>query len=422
MRIRPAWFALVVALLSTARPAPAADEPQVERYLLEGKLAQGEKALQAALAEDPKDAQARYGLGVIQFLRGVEGMIQSFHRHGLTPAGGAIPFLRLPVPENPDPEPIGYDDLRGIFRQFIEDTARAEATLAQVDDPAVRLPIHFGRIRLDFDGDGKAGEEETLWKIYARFNRGVDAPGPRPGEEAPDAKAARELAIGFDRGDVAWMRGYCHLLMAMAEVFLAHDGEDLFNHSAHLVFARPRTPFPFLKPPRKSDAGGPEFDTITDVIATIHMIRLPVAEARRMAAALGHLEAMVQLSRESWRFYLAETDDDHEWIPNPKQSTVMPGGTVTDEMVKGWMEFLDEAQAIYAGKVLIPFWRDPGGSRGINLRRAFTEPHGLDLVLWVQGTAAAPYLEEGSITKPEFWGRMQRIFRGEFIGFVIWFN
>ena len=115
---------------------------------------------------------------------------------------------------------------------------------------------------------------------------------------------------------------------------------------------------------------------------------------------------MVKLSRESWRFYLAETDDDHEWIPNPKQSTVMPGGKVTDEMVKGWTEFLDEAEAIYAGKVLVPFWRDPGGSRGVNLRRAFTEPHGLDLVLWAQGTAALPYLEEGSITKPEFWQRM----------------
>ena len=66
---------------------------------------------------------------------------------------------------------------------------------------------------------------------------------------------------------------------------------------------------------------------------------------------------MIALSREAWKSYLAETDDDHEWIPNPKQNTVMPGGKVTGEMVKGWLEFLDEAEAILAGKKLVPFWR-----------------------------------------------------------------
>ena len=199
MRIRPAWLALVAAL-STARPAFAADQPRVEPYLLEGRLAEGEKALRAALETDPRDAQARYGLGVVQFLRGVESMIQSFHQYGLTPPGGAVPFLRLPVPENPDPKPIGYDDLRGIFRTFVADTARAEATLAKVNDPAVKLPIPFGRIRLDFDGDGKAGEDETLWKIYGRFNRGVGAPAPQPGVEFADAKAARRSSSASTGG------------------------------------------------------------------------------------------------------------------------------------------------------------------------------------------------------------------------------
>jgi hypothetical protein len=58
----------------------------------------------------------------------------------------------------------------------------------------------------------------------------------------------------------------------------------------------------------------------------------------------------------------------------------------------------------------------------VNLRRVFTEPRPFDLVLWVQGTAAAPYLENGPLTKPETWSRFQNIFRGEFIGFALWFN
>jgi hypothetical protein len=408
----------LAACLAAVDDAPPA--PLVERYLVEGRLADGEKAALEALEKDPKDAQARFGLGVVQFLRGVERMAQALHRYGLRSEafGNLVPFLRLPVPRNDEPAQLRYEDLRSVFRTWLDDMARAEATLAKVDDEAVKLRLHFGRVRLDLDGDGRAGDAETLWRIYARYNARAQ-PG-RP--EGVSADEAEKFVIAFDRGDVAWLRGYCHLLSALAEAYLAYDARDLFNHSAHLVFARPVTPYTFLKNPGDPQRWFNDTGTITDLIATVHMIRLPVVEPRRMAQALRHIEAMLRLSRESWKHYLAETDDDAEWISNPKQSTVMPGGKVTDEMVKGWTEFLDEAEAIFAGKVLVPFWRDPGGSRGVNLRRVFTEPHGFDLVLWVQGTAAAPYLEEGTITKPELWQRMQRLFRGEFIGFALWFN
>jgi len=160
---------------------------------------------------------------------------------------------------------------------------------------------------------------------------------------------------------------------------------------------------------------------IPDHASFFHLLHFPVKEPARMESALKHLEAMVTLSRESWKFYLAETDDDHEWIPNPKQNTVMPGGKVTDEMVKGWLSFLEEAETILAGQKLVPLWRG-ADQKGVNLRRVFTEPRELDLIFWFQGTAAVPYLEEGPITQPEIWTRLLRVFRGEFIGFAIWFN
>ena len=153
---------------------------------------------------------------------------------------------------------------------------------------------------------------------------------------------------------MAWLRGYCHLLMTFAEVYLAHDAKSLFEHTAHLFFVKPTTPFPFLK---NNPKGINEFDagTIGDLATFVHLLHFPVKEPARMRSALKHLDAMVALSRESWKSYLAETDDDHEWIPNPNQNTVMPGGKVTGEMVKGWLDFLDEAEAILAGKKLVPF-------------------------------------------------------------------
>ena len=113
---------------------------------------------------------------------------------------------------------------------------------------------------------------------------------------------------------------------------------------------------------------------------------------------------------------------NREWIPNPRQTTVVPEGTVTEEMVQGWTDFLDEFDAILDGKKLAPFWRGDNPKLGLNVRRLMTDPRPFDLVLWVQGTALVPYLEEGEVTTPETWSRFNRIFRGEFIGFAIWFN
>jgi hypothetical protein len=413
--MRLALTVVALSVVTGAQATAAEDRHVTEKYLISGDLAGGQQALGTILEAHPDDARARFGLGAIQFVRAVEHLVQQFYKHGMQPdvSGGTIPFARLPVPANPKPEPIAYDDLRRIFEQLIADLTRAEATLGLVKGDAVTLPVHFGLIRLDLDGDGKATEDESLWKLYARLNGQVE----RDKTFASDAAGFR---IAFDRGDVAWLRGYCHLLMSFAEVYLAHDAQPLFEHTAHLFFIKPRTPFPFLKnDPKGIREAGVGF--IGDAASFVHLLHFSVKDRARMSSALRHLEAMVALSRESWKSYLAETDDDHEWIPNPKQNTVMPGGKVTDEMVKGWLDFLDETEAILAGKKLVPFWRDAGG-KGINLRKVFTEPREFDLIFWVQGTAAAAYLEDGPITQPEVWTRLLRVFRGEFIGFALWFN
>ena len=90
-------------------------------------------------------------------------------------------------------------------------------------------------------------------------------------------------------------------------------------------------------------------------------------------------------------------------------------------MVAGWHDFLNEAEALLLGEKLVPFWRGDG-AKGVNLKRAFDEPRTFDLVLWIQGTAAQPYLEDGQLTTKETWVRLQGVFRGEFIGFALWLN
>jgi hypothetical protein len=79
-------------------------------------------------------------------------------------------------------------------------------------------------------------------------------------------------------------------------------------------------------------------------------------EPARTKAALAHLEAGIAQVKAMWIFILAETDDDNEWIPNPKQNGVI-GIPVTQAMVDAWQETLDAAEQVLQAKKLIPLWR-----------------------------------------------------------------
>src|SRR5207302_7134704 len=119
---------------------------------------EGAKALQDRLKEAPKDDQARFGLGVLQFLQTFEHLGGSLHKYGLRTEKA---FLRPPpqvkefLPQNPNPEMLTYMAARQLVQTFIDDLVKAEATLAEVTDPAVKLPLHVGLIKIDPFGRGK---------------------------------------------------------------------------------------------------------------------------------------------------------------------------------------------------------------------------------------------------------------------------
>jgi hypothetical protein len=409
--------AAVVALLSGAVSAWGAEPPRVERFLKDGKLADGERELAARLESHPDDDQNRFELGTLRFLRAVERLGQSLYQYGaLGPEsrlGRMIPILRIAVPKNPDPKQVRYADVRTIFQELADDLAAAEATLKPIQDDRVKLPLHFGLIRLDLNGDGNAGQDETLWRIYAGLNNGLRLTGE---VTPPDAES---FVIAFDYADVSWLRGYCHLLSALCETILAYDEQALFDAVAHHLFDKPAAPSVPQEILRKPDR--PWEGEIADAIVAVHLAHFELKEPERMKAAHQHLEQVIALSRESWKAIGTETDDDREWIPGSKQTGIIPNVRVTAEMVGGWQEFLNEAEQILAGKKLVPHWR-MNADHGINLRRVFHEPREFDLVFWAHGAAAVPYAEKGSVATGQTWQRLQQTFRGQFIGFAFWFN
>jgi hypothetical protein len=166
------------------------------------------------------------------------------------------------------------------------------------------------------------------------------------------------------------------------------------------------------------------YDSIVDAVTLIHLLHLKLQDPERMRSARENLLSVIRLSRRSWRDIDAETDNDHEWIPNPRQDGALTRSKITPEMLQGWNRFLDESESLLEGKTLAPFWRFASGEmgRGVNLEKVFTQPSDFDLVLWLQGTAAAPYLEKGSVSDTRFWSSLNQVFRGDFLYYAIWFN
>ena len=405
-RLRRATGAAVLTV-AAATAAHAQDAVTLaQTHLYAGTLTQGEAELTRVAAQRPNDVSARFALGGVQFIRAVEGLAQSLHRHGLeAPRTVSIPVLRLPVPPNPRPDPLTYEEFRRILQRFATDLAAAERTLAEVGDAPVKLPLDLARIRLDLDGDGRVGDDERLWSILA----GVD---PRA------AGAEREsFVVKFDTGDVLWLRGYAHLLMGTAEFWLAHDFRPMFDASFHLFF--PRAQLPVAAALGAVAPSWQEGATIADAVAFVHLFNWSTIEPERLAGALAHWSAVPVLSRQSWAAILAETDDDREWIPNPRQTNLFPSLPVTQEHIDAWLGVMDALEAVLAGRTLLPHWRF---AKGVNLKRALLEHKTFDPVMWIAGPGLLPFLEDGPVLTTQGWNETTRVLQGNFFGYAIRFN
>lgn len=417
MRFRMIFFGCLAAALGAAGVpggAHAASEliETVQTHLYAGESAAAAAAAKARLGANAEDDEARFALGAVQFLQAIENLGRAFYRYGLNngerAAGLAgLPFLRLPVPPNPDPEPIDYQKLRGVLSALVDDLGKAEATLAGIDSLTLDMPINIGLVRLDFDGDGKGSEEEALARVIDRIARG-----------SFDPATADPILVDFDASDVPWLRAYCRLLSAIAEFPLAHDWKPAFEATFQGLFPRAGLPLSQVERPLPPEEN-PWFPPAADLVAFIHLLHWPVTEPARLQSVLAHLEAIPPLSRENWKRVNAETDSKKEWLPNPRQTGVFPGVTVTQEQIDGWLMLLDEYEALLKGEKLLPHWRF---DKGINLRRLFLEPTTFDIVLLIQGSAAIPYLEDGEKTDGDTWRRIGELLGGNFFGYALWFN
>lgn len=423
-KLLSALLASVVLLPSVGYASPLGE--QLPTLLYEGTAKAQRAEFESACSAG--EADACFGLGLIDLIATIETTSQALYRHGAaapnTSAAGmllGIPGGPTGGPANPDPEPIDYEGFRDIVAALVTglDATRDSFIAAAEGDFVVTIdPLE---VRVDFDGDGTASETETL-AVLLREVQLIDSEFDFEESVKQESKGQGDKAdrsVGFDRADAFWFAGYTQITATPIDLLLAHDFSEFFSAVMHRVF-----PKAGLAMQNYSASGSlmidPESDSFfADVIAGIHTADFPVTDPERLKGVLERLKAITSLSRQNWEAILAETDDNRELVPSPSQTSIFPDIEVTEEVVAAWSATLDTFDKVLAGDLLVPHWRF---RQGIDLTAYFNSATETDLVMLFTGHGALPFLAEGPVATAEDFAEANAVFGDDWLIFALWFN
>lgn len=392
-------LAMALALLTSILKA---QDTKLDGYLRAGKLQDGLNAF----AKPANDGE-RFSLAVLQTLQGVQQFSDGASKLGIKQTlGRSLPFFRILPAAQPSSAPAEVatpEKVRALFTNLRESLKKANATLAKVGDSEFKVQVNLSQVYLE-NKDGTPSSP-----LLASLNRIMNT----------NAASEQDLVVNFDSADAAWLKGYTHLLTGILEVLMAYDWSPVWNQMAYLLFTSPNPMPPLAKYAVSGQGQGPS--DWADMIAAVHELRLEVKDGEGLKRAMVEFRSVIACSRVCWTRILAETDDDLEWLPSPKQKG--PRGTVvTQAQIDGWTSVLNELDAILSGKKLLPHWRIINGM-GINVARLVQNPPKLDLVLMVQGSAFVPFIEGGDVSSSTRWQQLMAPFgRGGFMSFALWSN
>lgn len=191
-----------------------------------------------------------------------------------------------------------------------EALAAVERDLAAAEDEGfVYLSACPSCWRIDADGDGEIDRSDAeLLEVE------VDATG----EPLPEGDARRRPTFRFDRGDVAWARAMVAYQRALLASLRAYHWGDV------------------------SGALRPSSEVLRVVVR--------LADVAHVHHARDLITAGLSHARRARLEYLAETDDEHEWVPSPSQRSHAVPLPVDEALYTTWLEVLDDTQRLVEGE------------------------------------------------------------------------
>lgn len=397
---------LVILAFLCSLALPAAAQTGISAEIGRSGLAATEVRLAALPA--PSDSE-RFALGGVRFLATVERALQLRWRAGLTDRMGMVPFLRLPLVENRTPEPFRPAMIADLFRDVTLGMDRARQPLSKIAEGSdLAVDIALSDLWFDVNGNALRDPGEEL----------LDVAGPiilgwRWRARAPDAPAP---VIRFDAADAAWLSAYTHLLAGIAEVILAYDPTEAITGTLAATAALDRMRVGPADPHSMESSMGEAVDVVAIMLAALDQ----TPDGARAASAQGHFLSMIADNRRFWTLVETETDNANEWLPNDRQTSAL-GIHVPPGTGPAWQAVLADGEALLQGEKLAPYWR-VGPGHGVNIGRLFTDPRPVDVIGWIQGAAALPYLERGTVVSDASWRRFSNLVSGEAMLFSVFLN
>jgi hypothetical protein len=386
--------------------APAHAETLSQELRTKG-LAATEARIAAITTPAPEDL---FALGALRFLGGIETALQARWQLGVTDSMMMLPVMRLPIPENPAPQPFDPALVTTIFTSISARMEGAREPLAQISaDADFGVEIALGDIWFDINANTARDPGEDAGAVFGPILMGWQWDERDPATPLP--------TVRFDAADAVWLLAYTHLLQGISETVIAYDPTVAITR---MVETRAALGLVRTEPVEGEYDFDDSFGEFADILSVVMGALDQQPDADRLASAHTHFLAMVAQNRRFWPLVNAETDNASEWIPNDAQQSAL-GITLPPGAGKTWLAVLDDAEGLLQGTLLIPYWRTDT-SHGVNLNAMFTNPAPIDLIGWIQGYAAVPYIEQGRTVSGDSWMAFEQMMAGDALLFTVFLN
>ena len=283
-----------------ARSSPARREAAAPAVaaLRDGRFADSDRVAASVLAGDPDNS----GAAAVRALARYREIMERLWRD-LSAVGAKF-----------DHADGNFDD--STFRAAL---IRAEAALADVDrdlaraaaDPDFSLELCIACWKQDWNGNGRVDEGDQLL-----FQVEMDADG----HDIPEGDPRRSPTFRFDTGDAHWARAmvaFQRAGMNLVAAFRWHEADKL---AVSLFGSQPQ------------------------------IIRFPLEDAARVRRARDLLLAGLDHADRSRQAYLAESDDEREWLPSPRQKNHPLPLTVDARLYDTWDAVIDDVRRLVRGQ------------------------------------------------------------------------
>jgi len=280
---------VAVAACGGGNPPPArntqeraADSAQAVASLRQSQFETASKEATTALAKDARSGTAAAVRAIVTYQLAAHELVTELGKvleQGLS--------LKL----------LDHAGGRAAWQKFLDQLTVVDRDLAIVTaDPSFSLELCIACWDRDYNRSGQIDERDRkLLEIELDAN----------GERMEDADPRRRPTFKFDVGDAEWARAMVSFQRAFVELVLAYQWSDLDL----LVFGRGE------KPP-----------TLT----------IKLGDAKRVTHARELILSGLAAAERCRAAYLAETDDDREWVPNPRQKNHPIPLTIDDSIYATW--------------------------------------------------------------------------------------